>query len=76
MIAELPEPLSGEKSPFVVSRAGNLAICNMRVSHRRRALRQLGDIRCDPSRLIARVAGPIYRPICVSLRPLLPLLLA
>jgi hypothetical protein len=29
MIAELPEPLSGEKSPFVVSRAGNLAICNI-----------------------------------------------
>jgi hypothetical protein len=29
MIAELPGPLSGEKSPFVVSRVGNLAICNM-----------------------------------------------
>jgi hypothetical protein len=58
MIAELPEPLSRGKSPFVVSRAGNLAICNMCKSSPPGAP-QLGDVRRDPSRS-RRTCGQVY----------------
>ena len=56
----------GEKSPFVVSRAGNLAICNMCKSSPPGAP-QLGDVRRDPPRLTSGdELAPVYGSLCLA----------